>query len=169
MVLSNTNDDTVTMFEKLTLAISSREINHINNNNFKECSTRSKCKNNINKCANSVTVAKSNNSLDNQKNTFDKTKINTINIMIDDKKIKNPEIINKIQTNKSFCDQKLWEINRVNQILHNKISNGVKSTYSRQNSSTCYIKATSTINREKKNKEIMKENMVSFLKVKLNR
>lgn len=129
-------------------------------------STRSECKNNINKCANFVNAANSNNSLDNQINTFDKTRINTINIM-DSEKIKNPGIINKIQTNKSFCNQKLWEINRVNQILHNKISNGVKSTYSRQNSSTCYIKATSTINREKKNKEIKKENMVSFLKVKL--
>lgn len=71
--------------------------------------------------------------------------------------------INKMQKNISFSNEKLWEINRVNQILHNKITNGAKPTYTRIKPPTSLVKATSTINRERKNKDIVKENEVSLI------
>ncbi|VVC26803.1 Hypothetical protein CINCED_3A018130 [Cinara cedri] len=85
-----------------------------------------------------------------KKNTFD---------------IKKNVNLNKKQKNISFSNEKLWEINRVNQILHNKVSNGVKPTYSRQNPSF-FVKATSKINREKKQKDIEKSNKILANKLK---
>jgi hypothetical protein len=89
-----------------------------------------------------------------------------IHIKTDNKNV-HLKTTNKKQKNISFSNEKLWEINRVNQILHNKITNAVKPTYTRVNPSISLVKATSTINRERKNKDIVKENEVSFKQLKI--
>jgi len=167
LILSNTTDETITQFEKLALTISSTEINCINNLNIINAST--KCKNNTIKSKSIITNY--DDTLDNQINICnkdtelcDKNKLNKIDILKDNKKTSQQStMIIKKKTNISFSNQKLWEINRVNQILHTKISNGVKPNYSRQNSSKMFVKATSMINLEKKNKDVEKQNAVSFI------
>lgn len=152
--------ETITKFEKLTLNIPSTEINKYTNNNYLNViSTSIESKNHKNKYAN--TVSTNNKNQVNQNNICNKTEINTISNL----KIKNKhlEIINKKQKNVSFSNQQLWEINRVNTILHKKISSVVKPISSRQNPSILFVKATSTINRERQNKDIIKENVVSFI------
>lgn len=142
LILSN-KTDIIHNFQKLTLTIPSTEKNYVNASVI--------CKNN----------AKVNENIFNAHNYS----INQINNKIDNieysKRNEHSKIRNKKQKNISFSSQKLWEINRVNQILHKKINSGTKTNNTKQNTSVFFIKATSTINREKKNKDIVKENEVS--------
>lgn len=162
MIPACTTNETITKFEKLTLNIPSTEINKYTNNNYLNViCTSVEGKNHKNKYAN--TVSTNSDIQVNQNNNCNKTEINTIDFKIDKIKNKHSEIISKKQKNVSFSNQKLWEINRVNTILHKKISSGVKPTYSRQNPSILFVKATSTINRERQNKDIIKGNLVSFI------
>lgn len=160
VVLSNTTDDTLTGLKKLTLTIPNREINFTNNNYIGVVSDFVECINDTAKCENNVFI--DNNIEFNKINYCSKTKMNTTEI----KKNVNSKNTNKKQTNISFSNEKLWEINRVNQILHNKISSGVKPTYSRKNAAI-FVKAASAINRERKNKDIAKANEVSYMQVRL--
>lgn len=160
VVLSNITDDTLTGLEELTLKIPNRKINFTNNNYIGVVSDFVECVNDTTKCENNVFDG--NNIEFNKMNYFSKTKMNTTDI----KKNVNSKNTNKKLKNVSFSNEKLWEINRVNQILHNKISNGVKPTYSRKNAAI-FVKATSAINRERKNKDIAKANEVSYMKVRL--
>jgi len=159
IILSNCTDETVNSFNKLTLKKNSNSQFQNTNNNF--CNV-------IGAPIISKNTVESNNNLNNDDYITD----NKTNVC---KNIENYEIhtitenknahlktTNKRQKNISFSNEKLWEINRVNQILHNKITNGVKPTYMRINPSISLVKATSTINRERKNKDIVKENEVSF-------
>lgn len=151
-VLSDTTDETISNFEQLTLGMPSTEINSYF---FNVLSAPAAYKKNCTKCKNATTA----NDVDNNEtDTCNKIKIN---IEVDSKKNAQSKTNIKKQKNISFSNEKLWEINRVNRILHNKISNGVKPNYSRQ-SPTLFVKATSTINRERKNKDIIKGNEVSF-------
>lgn len=167
MIPACTANETIAKFEKLTLNIPSTEINKYTNNNYLNAIyTSIESKNHKNKCAN---IVGTNSDIQvNQNNICNKTEMDAIDFKIDKVKNKHSEIISKKQKNVSFSNQKLWEINRVNTILHKKISSGVKPTYSRQNPSTLFVKATSTINRERQNKDIIKENAVSFILVKTN-
>lgn len=161
LVPSHKTDEIITNVEKLTLKIPNTDFNYTNNKHyFNIIDAPSVCKNKITKLENNI--PRDCITSDCQTNACNKLKINTINIQTNSKKNNHINIINDKQNNISFSGQKLWEINRVNQILHNKISRGVKSTYPIQNPSTFLIKATSTINRERKNKDIMKKNEVSF-------
>lgn len=157
-----TANETITKFEKLTLNVPSTEINKYTNNNYLNVIYNSiESKNYKNKHANNVST---NSDIPvNQNNICNKTEMNRINFKTDKVKNKHSEIISKKQNNVSFSNQKLWEINRVNTILHKKISSGVKPTYSTQNPSILFVKATSTINRERQNKDIIKGNVVSFI------
>lgn len=157
---SHNTDEIITNVEKLTLTIPNTDFNNTNKHYFNNIDAPSICKNN--------TIKFENNNLsddvtsDCQINTCGELKMNSINIQTNSKKNNHIKIMNNKQKNISFSGQKLWEINRVNQILHKKISHGVKSTYLIQNPSTFLVKATSTINRERKNKDIIKKNEVSF-------
>lgn len=154
LILSNASDEPITNFQKLTITIPNTEDN---NSSFNIINSPKVYKNNNEEITNGE--RKDDNTCNhNNINTCRKMKIN----QVDSKKYLLPEIVNKKQKNLSFSNQKLWEINRVNQILHKKISNGIKPTYLRQNPTTFIAKATSTINREKKNKDINKGNKVSF-------
>lgn len=161
MTISNTTDTTIHNFQKLTLTIPSGE-NNCTRNNFVSASLV--CKNNSNVCESIINT--DNNTL-NQINTSSKIEINDIYNIEDRKRNVQPKTRNKKQKNISFTSQKLWEINRVNQILHKKINNGTKNTNSKPKTSTIFIKATSTINRERKNKDIVKENEVSWVMKKV--
>lgn len=159
LILSSITNETITDFNKLAL---NKNLNtHFVNTNNNFCGVSSDP---IIYNDNSIR-GKSN--LNMEKNTTDNQTDNCKNIEIDDICIKTDnknfhmKTTNKKQKNISFSNEKLWEINRVNQILHNKITNGVKPTYTSKKPSTS-VKATSTINRERKNKVIVKENEVSF-------
>lgn len=161
LVPSHNTDEIITNIEKLTLKIPNTDFNYTNNEHcFNIIDAPSVCKNNKTKFDNNIPHGYV--SSDCQTNTCSKLKINSINIQTNSKKNNHIKIMNNKQKNISFSGQKLWEINRVNQILHNKISHGVKSTYPVQNPSKFLVKATSTINRERKNKDIVKKNEVSF-------
>lgn len=165
LVPPHTTDEIITNIEKLTLKIPNTDFKYTNNkHNFNIIDASSVCKNKTTKFENNISCDYV--TSDCQTNTCSKLKINTINIQTNSKKNNHIKIMNDKQKNISFTGQKLWEINRVNQILHNKISGRVKSTYPIQYPSTFLIKATSTINRERKNKDIMKKNEVSFTQIK---
>lgn len=160
-------DEIITNIEKLTLTIPNTDFNYTNNKPyFSIINAPLVCKNNTTKFENNITTKCV--TLDHQTNACSKIAIKTFNIQIDKKKNDNVKKKNNKQKNISFSYNKLWEINRVNQILHNKISNGVKSTYTVRNPSACLVKATSTINREQKNKDILKRNEVSLIYVYTN-
>lgn len=119
-------------------------------------------------------TTKSKNSLNIDDYTTENQTVSCKNIEIDKVVMKSDcsknisiKTINKKQKNISFSNEKLWEINRVNQILHNKITNGAMPTYTRIKPPTSLVKATSTINRERKNKDIVKENEVSLKNLKI--
>lgn len=157
--LSKISDEPITNFQKLTITIPNTGDN---NSSFNIIHSPKVYKNNNVSITNGE--RKDDNTCNhNNINTCRKMKIN----QVESKKYLLPEIINKKQKNLSFSNQKLWEINRVNQILQKKISYGIKPTYLRQNPSTFIAKATSTINRERKNKDIDKGNEVSFILRKL--
>lgn len=166
LILSNTTDEAITNFKNLSLTIPNTEINYSNKNYFGVIDDPVVCKNSSRKFENNKSTDKNDTSDLCPMSNVCKGKVNTIDIKTDTKKIVHSKTTNKRQKNLSFSNKTLWEINRVNQILHNKISNGVKPTYSRQNPSTFYKRATSTINRERKNKDIVKGNEVSFIKNK---
>lgn len=157
IILLNCTDETVNSFNERTLKKNSNSQFQNTNNNF--CSVISapiiskntiESKNNLN----------NNDYITNNKtNTYKNIENDEIHIITENKNLKT---INKRQKNISFSNEKLWEINRVNKILHNKITNGVKPTYMRVNPPVSLVKATSTINRERKNKDIVKENEVSL-------
>lgn len=138
-------------FDKLSMTTPSAEIDCANNN----------CLNaiigNDGSVVNNMKIGNNN-----YNNRTTKIKINTVDINIADNKISHSDVKNKKQRNVSFSNEKLWEINRVNRILHNKISNGVKPNYSNKNHSQIIVRATSTINREKKNRDIERGNEVSY-------
>jgi len=153
LILSNTVDETITDFEKFSLITSPKkdEINYTNNDYYSVITppvlyTNQKCT-----CERRIVT-----DVDNTSDKYTKTfrKINNEKNVLSK--------MDKKQKNLSFSNEKLWEINRVNQILHKKINNSVKPTYSRPNPSKLCVKATSTINRERKNKDIIKGNEVSF-------
>lgn len=158
IILSNITDETITSFNKRTLKKNPSIQFENTNNNF---------------CSVPVMVYKSNtikskNNLNIDDYTTDNQTVSCKNIEIDEDYIKtdnrnvHKKTTNRKQKNISFSNEKLWEINRVNQILHKKITNGVRPTYTRIQPSTSLVKATSTINRERNNKDIVKENEVSF-------
>lgn len=151
LILSNTSDELITNFEKLAITIP----NTGDNNSTSSFIISPKLYTNNNK------VMMTGERKDDASYNHNINACKKIN-QLDSKKYLLPKTINKKQKNVSFSNEKLWEINRVNQILHKKISNGIKPTYSRQNPSIYIVKATSTINREKKNKDIAKGNEVSF-------
>lgn len=155
LILTNTIDETSTNFEKLSLTIPNNDTINYTNNYYNVITPPIICVNKSN--------IDGNNTSSNHTNvSFVKTKMSTVGTKINNKK--NVEkIVNKKQQNLSFSNGKLWEINRVNQILHKKISIGVKPTYLRLNPSKPCVKATSKINREIKNKDIIKRNEVSFI------
>ncbi|CAI6348395.1 unnamed protein product [Macrosiphum euphorbiae] len=161
MILSNITDETITSFNKRTLKKKPSVQFENTNNNF--CRVISApvmvCKNNTIKSKSDLNI--DDYTTDNQTVTFKNIEIDEVYIKTDNTNVQ-MKTTNKKQKNISFSNEKLWEINRVNQILHNKITNGVKPTYSRIKPSTSLVKATSTINRERKNKDIVKENEVSF-------
>lgn len=171
LVLSNTTDETVAKFSKMTVTIPYTNQCYADGKylHFTAINTPKEVKNNAVYKKNTVTTFTSNDTLVGQMNTIrKKTKTNTTEVKVHNKNITHPEKIIKKQKNVSFSNQKLWEINRVNQILHTKLSNGVKPTYSRQNPSTATVmRATSTINREKKKKDIIQENIVSDISTKI--
>jgi len=162
LILSNTVDETITDFEKLSLTSPKKdEINYTNKDYYSIITPPVVFISETCTCKKSVTDV--DNTSDKHTETFRKIEI----MSIVDTKINHGKnillkMVNKKQKNLSFSNEKLWEINRVNQILHKKISNGVKPTYSRLNPSKLCVKATSTINRERKNKDIIKGNEVSF-------
>lgn len=160
VILSNTTDDTLTNLKKLTLKIPNTTISFTNNNYVSVMDNSVKCVNNTAKYENNVSVI--NDTEFNKSNICSKIRLKFNKTDI--KKNVHLKNTNKKQRNISFSNEKLWEINRVNIILHNKISKGVKPIYSRQNPAI-FVKATSTINREKKNKDIVKANEVSYTKV----
>jgi len=162
IILSNITDETITSFNKCTLKKNpSIQFDNTNNNCCRVISAP------VMVCKNNNTI-KSKGNLNIDDYTTDNQTVTCKNIEIDEVYIKTDntnvqmKTTNKKQKNISFSNEKLWEINRVNQILHNKITNGVKPTYTRIKPSTSLVKATSTINRERKNKDIVKENEVSF-------
>lgn len=161
LIISNTTDATVHNFQKLTLTVPSTK-NNYTNNNYVNASVV--CKNNSNVHENIVIT---NNNTANQIITSSKIKKNEIGNIEERKKNVHPRARNKKQKNISFSSQKLWEINRVNQILHKKINSGTNTTNTKQNTSTFFMKATSTINRERKNKDIVKKNEVSWVRKKV--
>lgn len=144
-----TTGGTLINFDKLGVRIPRAEIDCANNN----------CLNTTDNDGGSVANIKVGNN--NNRNSSTKIKTNTTSINIANETISRSKVKNKKQRNVSFSNEKLWEINRVNRILHNKISNGVKSNYSNDNHSQFIVRATSTINREKKNRDIIRENEVS--------
>lgn len=153
IILSNCTDETVNSFNKRTLKKNSNSQFQNTNNNF--CSV-------IGAPIISKNTIESNNNLNNDEtNTYKNIENDEIHTATENKNV-HLKTTNKRQKNISFSNEKLWEINRVNQILHNKITNGVKPTYTRVNPSISLVKATSTINPERKNKDIVKENEVSF-------
>jgi len=160
MILSNTVDNTVTDFEKLSITIPSNDkIDYTLYDNYSVISSPIRCTNKIYTCKKSIAECNiSNNCI----NTIKQIQMSTNDTKIGNKTNVHSKMVNKKQKNLSFSNEKLWEINRVNQILHKKISNGIKPTYSRLNPSKLYVKATSTINRERKNKDIIIGNKVSF-------
>ncbi|XP_025203646.1 uncharacterized protein LOC112600592 [Melanaphis sacchari] len=159
IILSNFTDETITSFNKCTLKRNQNIQFHNTNNNF--CSVISapliikkntiKSKSNLNNDDYIIT--------DNKTDICKNIENNEIHTKTHNKNV-HLKTTNKKQKNISFSNEKLWEINRVNQILHNKITNGVKPTYTRINPSISLVKATSTINRERKNKDIVKENEI---------
>lgn len=169
IILSNTTDETISNLKNLSLTIPSTEVNFNSNKYFSVFSDPAVCKNGTSKFESNTSTDKIDTS--NLCPIFNscKPKIKTIDVMIDQKKIGHPKTTNKKQKNLSFSNKTLWEINRVNRILHNKISNGVKPTYSRQKPSTFFKRATSTINRERKHKDIEKGNEVSFINIRKNK
>jgi len=165
MILSNITDNTITRFNEHTLKKNSRiqfENTTTTNNNF--CSATSSpvfvCNNNTDK--NKICLNIGDYISDNQTVSCKNIEIDEVFIKSNYSKNLPIKTINKKQKNISFSNEKLWEINRVNQILHNKITSGAKPTYTRTKPSTSLVKAASTINREKKNKDIVKENEVSL-------
>lgn len=159
IVPSDNTDEIITYVENLTLNIPNTDLNYTNKYYINIIDSPSVCKNNIIQFKNNIPCDCVTSNC--QTNACRKLKIDTINIQKNSKKNNHIKVMNKKQKNISFSGQKLWEINRVNQILHNKISHGVKSAYLIQNPSTFLVKATSTINRERKNKDIIKKNEVS--------
>lgn len=160
MILSNITDETITSFNKHTLKINpSLQFENTNNNFSRVISAPVMLKNNTIKSKSNLNI--NDYTTDNQTVTCKNIEIDEAYIKTDNKNV-HTKNTNKKQKNISFSNEKLWEINRVNQILHNKITNGVKPTYTRIKPSTSLVKATSTINRERKNKDIVKENEVSF-------
>jgi hypothetical protein len=153
LIISNKTDSTIHSFQKLTLKIPSTKNNYTKNNYV---SASVICKNNVN--INESIINTPNYPLNHINNKIEKNKIGNIEYP---KRNEPSKTWNKKQKNISFSNQKLWEINRVNQILHKKINNRTKTNNTKQNTSIFFIKATSTINRERKNKDIVKENEVS--------
>lgn len=167
MILSNITDETISSFNKHTLKNKPSIQFENTNNNF--CSVINSpvvvnpscvCKNNTIKIKSSLNI--DDYTTDNQIVSSKCIEIDKVFMKTDYSKNVHIKTTNEKQKNISFSNEKLWEINRVNQILHNKITNGVKPTYTRIKPSTSFVKATSTINRERKNKAIVKENEVSF-------
>jgi len=168
MILSNITDETITSFNRHTLNKNPRIQFEKTHKNFCSVISSPVVVNPSCVCNNNTVKSKSSLNFDDY-TTDNQTVTNNKNIEIDEVFIKTDhnknvhiKTTNKKQKNISFSNEKLWEINRVNQILHNKITNGVKPTYTRIKPSTSLVKATSTINRERKNKDIVKENEVSF-------
>jgi len=161
MILSTITDETITSFNKRTLKKNpSIQLKKTNNNLCRVISDP------VMICENNTINSKSNLNIDdyttdNQTVTCKNIEINEVYIKTDNTNVQ-MKTSSKKQKNISFSNEKLWEINRVNQIIHNKITNGVKPTYSRIKPSISLVKATSKINRERKNKDIVKENEVSF-------
>lgn len=159
IILTNCTDETVNNCNKRTLTKNSNSQFQNTNNNFsRDIGAPIIFKNTIeskNNLYNDDYIK------DNKTNTYKNIEIDEIHITTENKNVR-LKTTNKRQKNISFSNEQLWEINRVNQILHNKITNGVKPTYMRVNPSISLVKATSTINRERKNKDIVKENEVSF-------
>lgn len=159
IILTNCTDETVNNCNKHTLTKNSNSQFQNTNNNFsRDIGAPIIFKNTIeskNNLYNDDYIK------DNKTNTYKNIEIDEIHITTENKNV-HLKTTNKRQKNISFSNEQLWEINRVNQILHNKITNGVKPTYMRVNPSISLVKATSTINRERKNKDIVKENEVSF-------
>lgn len=156
LILSKYTDETTTNFEKLAITNINKKISCKKNNNYSNVSNPVVCKNNIFKYQNNDDIDNDNQIINCSKitlNTFDTRMHNKQNIFL--------RSSNKKQQNISFSKEQLWEMNRVNQILHKKISSGIKPTFARQ-SPTVIMKATSTINREKRKKDIIKGNEVSF-------
>lgn len=159
LILSDYTDETIKNFEKLSITNINREISrNKNNKHFNDVvSNPIECKNNMDKQQNNDALENDNRILNRSKrtlNTFDGTRMhNKQNVL--------PKFSNKKQRNISFSKEKLWEINRVNQILHRKISSAIKPTHVVR-SPTVLMKATSTINREKKKNDIIKGNKVSI-------
>ncbi|XP_027842859.2 uncharacterized protein DDB_G0288805-like [Aphis gossypii] len=157
IILSNCTDETVNSFNKRTLKKNSNSQFQNTNNNF--CSV-------IGAPIISKNTIESNNNLNNDEtNTYKNIENDEIHTATENKNV-HLKTTDKRQKNISFSNEKLWEINRVNQILHNKITNGVKPTYTRVNPSISLVKATSTINRERKNKDIVKENEILAKKLR---
>jgi len=168
IILSNFTEETITSYNKHTLKKNTNiQFQNTNNNFCNVISAPSICKNNTiqSKSYLNNDDCSTNNKADSCKNIVMKTN-DEIHIKTDNKNV-HLKTANKKQKNISFSNEKLWEINRVNQILHNKITNAVKPTYTRVNPSISLVKATSTINRERKNKDIVKENEVSFKQLKI--
>eukprot|EP00102_Acyrthosiphon_pisum_P021491 XP_016658701.1 PREDICTED: uncharacterized protein LOC107883365 [Acyrthosiphon pisum] len=157
MILSNITDETITSFNKHTLKKCPSI--RFENTNYNFCRVIRApvmvCKNNTIKSKNNLNI--DDYTTDNQTITCKNIEIDEVYVKTDNANVQ-IKTTNKKQKNISFSNEKLWEINRVNQILHNKITNGVKPTYTRIKPSASLIKATSTINRERKNKDIVKEN-----------
>uniref|UniRef100_A0A2S2PGX5 Uncharacterized protein n=1 Tax=Schizaphis graminum TaxID=13262 RepID=A0A2S2PGX5_SCHGA len=167
IILSNFTEETITSYNKRTLKKNTNiQFQNTNNNFCSVISAPSICKNNTIKSKSYLNNDDhtTNNKADTCKNIVMKTN-DEIHIKTDNKNI-HLKTTNKKQKNISFSNEKLWEINRVNQILHNKITNAVKPTYTRVNPSISLVKATSTINRERKNKDIVKENEILAKKLR---
>ncbi|XP_015378791.1 PREDICTED: uncharacterized protein LOC107172974 [Diuraphis noxia] len=167
MILSNIIDDTaITRFNKQTFKKNPSMQFENTSNNF--CGVISSpvivCKNNTTKSKSSLNI--DDYTTENQTNSCKNIEIDEVFIKSDCSKNVPKKTINKKQKNISFSNEKLWEINRVNQILHNKITNGAKPTYSRIKPPISLVRATSTINRERKNKDIIKENEILAKKLK---
>lgn len=158
LILHSSINNTISNLKKLTLTIPNKEINYTRNDYFSIINNPII---NNNKKKTESNISTINSYTGNQTNNCNKVKLN---VEVESKKNKYPKSRN--QKNVSFSNEKLWEINRVNRILHNKISNGVKSTYLRKNPSTILVKASAAINRERKNKDIVKGNEVSLINLK---